>query len=577
MPLTKRNIEPTYVSRVEVPPNVRNELECVTNNTLANVIRELSSLSKHAEDMFYELSQEANAVFSRAHQLTMRIEHVRDKVTQLNAAVDVVSLANIHSIKPFKSEIVKEQQGLSRTTIPKSILEMHQACDRPPPLEKLDQYREDGKDSMAFYTDPEFFLNLWCLEMGKEIQEKKSELVKKRKDKRKPHPTAGRQIRQPKTATKDKWEKMKVGIEFVDTPDEAKMKQQKHQEEGKHFSNTDGRQSNRPETLPVENSQHGQAHVDRASMTNHYPNHVQPATNRSSNNQMNGPYPRENSIPDHVHSEQIEHIDQTGYHHSVGKVGSPQNRPSQPPPAPPPGMRQSPVRQSLPPPPPPPPEVVDLPPNPVAAYVQPRNNQIFNNVDVMGSPNRGRGSQRNSPARQPSYSSSPQRVSENSELPPPPPSPTSNHTPDTPGSHDSMPPPPSPPPPFDHQMNYKAPSPPPPPPPPPPMLNGSLLNPSDSTSISSGGSTLTSNSTVEAAKPKAVDERNELLAEIRKGDWNKKLRRVENRKEEQKRTPAGRIDVQAMMDRAIELRRKVIEESDDDSGDNDSDNDWDTD
>lgn len=68
--------------------SIRNELECVTNHTLANVIRELSSLSKHAEDMFCELSQETIAVFSRATQLQRRIEDVQEKVTQLNATVE---------------------------------------------------------------------------------------------------------------------------------------------------------------------------------------------------------------------------------------------------------------------------------------------------------------------------------------------------------------------------------------------------------------------------------------------------------------------------------------------------------
>lgn len=39
------------VLAVEVP----NELECVTNGALANIIRKLSSLSKHTEDMFGSL------------------------------------------------------------------------------------------------------------------------------------------------------------------------------------------------------------------------------------------------------------------------------------------------------------------------------------------------------------------------------------------------------------------------------------------------------------------------------------------------------------------------------------------
>ena len=48
MPHIKRTADPVQVSRRPVDPAVRDELECMTNNTLANVIRELSSLSRSA-------------------------------------------------------------------------------------------------------------------------------------------------------------------------------------------------------------------------------------------------------------------------------------------------------------------------------------------------------------------------------------------------------------------------------------------------------------------------------------------------------------------------------------------------
>lgn len=46
MPLVTRNIEPRHVCRQTIPANIRSELECVTNITLANIIRQLGSLSK---------------------------------------------------------------------------------------------------------------------------------------------------------------------------------------------------------------------------------------------------------------------------------------------------------------------------------------------------------------------------------------------------------------------------------------------------------------------------------------------------------------------------------------------------
>lgn len=46
MPLVKRNIDPRHLCRGELPEGIGSELECVMNNTLSAIIRQLSSLSK---------------------------------------------------------------------------------------------------------------------------------------------------------------------------------------------------------------------------------------------------------------------------------------------------------------------------------------------------------------------------------------------------------------------------------------------------------------------------------------------------------------------------------------------------
>ena len=89
MPFIQRIVEPTHVSRVEVGQGIHNELECVTNHSLANIIRQLSTLSKHAEDMFSELYQETNDFFKRASHLNNRVEHLRVTVTQLNPTEEI--------------------------------------------------------------------------------------------------------------------------------------------------------------------------------------------------------------------------------------------------------------------------------------------------------------------------------------------------------------------------------------------------------------------------------------------------------------------------------------------------------
>ena len=46
-------------------------------------------------------------------------------------------------------------------------------CDKPPPLSILNPFREDGKDALTFYTDPNYFFNLWKNEMLKKTEKEK--------------------------------------------------------------------------------------------------------------------------------------------------------------------------------------------------------------------------------------------------------------------------------------------------------------------------------------------------------------------------------------------------------------------
>jgi hypothetical protein len=88
MPFNKRTVEPICLSQVQVPKDIPNELECVANHTLANVIRQLSSLSAHAQDVFDELVNDAGHIFQRTESLHGRIERLKLKVAQLDANVE---------------------------------------------------------------------------------------------------------------------------------------------------------------------------------------------------------------------------------------------------------------------------------------------------------------------------------------------------------------------------------------------------------------------------------------------------------------------------------------------------------
>ena len=52
-----------------------------------------------------------------------------------------MNLQDIHLKKPYKSSVSKDQQVISRSTVPRSILEIYSKCDTPPALDKLDVFR----------------------------------------------------------------------------------------------------------------------------------------------------------------------------------------------------------------------------------------------------------------------------------------------------------------------------------------------------------------------------------------------------------------------------------------------------
>lgn len=102
MPLQTRIVEPLYVTRNTVwqgtsspddnelsygaAGSMPNELESVANGTCANIIRQLSSLSKHAEDMFGELARQSNSLVARVNLLKIRFARLSAGVGRLDSS-----------------------------------------------------------------------------------------------------------------------------------------------------------------------------------------------------------------------------------------------------------------------------------------------------------------------------------------------------------------------------------------------------------------------------------------------------------------------------------------------------------
>ncbi|XP_051882092.1 actin-binding protein WASF3-like isoform X2 [Pristis pectinata] len=353
MPLVKRNIEPRHLCHGALPEGISNELECVTNNTLAAIIRQLSSLSKHAEDIFGELFNEASNFHIRANSLQDRIDRLAVKVTQLDSTVEEVSLQDINMRKAFKSSTMQDQQVVSKRSTPNPVLEMYNKSDKPPPLNILSQYRDDKKDGLKFYTDPSYFFDLWKEKMLQDTEDKRKEKRRQKREKHKLNSNRNHQVNVRKVRTrKEEWERMKMGKEFM--TDAKEMEQAEVMKE---------------EKMPK--GSHGSDLTDYSypATPNHHSQQQQmPASYLPDDNQQ---LATGNQVQEHDCRSAA-----TGFRHTT------LNRPQQPPPPPPPTtvndarpLPQQPVDHSV----PPPPQMMEyynstgpalLPPDPVIPSAQ---------------------------------------------------------------------------------------------------------------------------------------------------------------------------------------------------------------
>ena len=168
MPLTTYNIEPTKIAQNPVPPDEAKVLECVSNLTLANLIRQLSSLSIHASRIFDELSAETRKITIRSQVLTQRIQNLNTKCAQFNYKKDRIdTLGDRDHIRPYRSSNRIEQQLLSRENLPDAMRIMYEKAEQPPALEKFNTNRSEIKDCMLTYSDPDFFYEAWCNDLMK--------------------------------------------------------------------------------------------------------------------------------------------------------------------------------------------------------------------------------------------------------------------------------------------------------------------------------------------------------------------------------------------------------------------------
>ncbi|XP_030627768.1 wiskott-Aldrich syndrome protein family member 1 [Chanos chanos] len=223
MPLVKRSIEPRYLCHTVLPHGIKNELECVTNISLANVIRQLSSLSKYAEDLFGELFNEAHSFSFRVNSLQERVDRLSISVTQLDPKEEELSLQDITMRKAFRSSTIQDQQLFDRESLPIPLQETYDLCEQPPPLNILTPYRDDGKEGLKFYTNPSYFFDLWREKMLQDTEDKRKE-KRKQKLKNIDRPMEPEKVPRAPHDRKKEWQKLALGAELAEDDTDHKHK-----------------------------------------------------------------------------------------------------------------------------------------------------------------------------------------------------------------------------------------------------------------------------------------------------------------------------------------------------------------
>lgn len=272
--------------------------------------------------------------------------------------------------KAFKSTTIFDQQIFSRATMPTAMLETYEMCDKPPPLDKLNCFRDDGRDGLKFYTDPNYFFELWRQEMQQDIERTMHDKKKLHKPKTESHSGAKRNNKRPRqpTNTREKQKQIAIGhgetimpsnVTYI-TPTALQM----HNEDPAYgMSIYDPNRPNRPNSIELRRSYPADSVDNYAPMSPN--NYQQQQQNQYMQQQQYQQQMYDESIYNHYQQSQM--IQQNMSMESPYAPGTPSKgkpRPSEPPPAPPStgsasnpntptrGRSMSTGRDTLPPPPP---------------------------------------------------------------------------------------------------------------------------------------------------------------------------------------------------------------------------------
>ena len=117
MPLAKRAIEPTRLSRTTLGKEYKFDLDFISNYTLCSLQRQLACLATQAESIFSEITEECVSVVQKTERLRTRIGHVTQLVGRLNAKAVTVRKWKLFACFSLHFEMLKVSYVKGRWTV----------------------------------------------------------------------------------------------------------------------------------------------------------------------------------------------------------------------------------------------------------------------------------------------------------------------------------------------------------------------------------------------------------------------------------------------------------------------------
>ena len=141
MPFFKYQVEPIKISQGSIPNDEKNELECLSNLSMANLIRQIGSLGSHANKLFTDLIQDAQNLSNRTKILASRINNLKNRIENLDSENEELHIYSNNHTEFQSTNSNRLEQVLHRKTMPDVMRQLYEKADPPPDLYKFNSYR----------------------------------------------------------------------------------------------------------------------------------------------------------------------------------------------------------------------------------------------------------------------------------------------------------------------------------------------------------------------------------------------------------------------------------------------------